>query len=244
MEPYGKGMQSVLGYIRRTVCDYRMIEAGDHIAVGVSGGKDSVALLVGMGRLRNILGVPFQLTAITIDPGFGGVCTDYSLIESLCQQLGIPYVIKRSDLGEIIFTHRRESNPCSLCARMRRGMLHDMALANGCNKIALGHNRDDAVETFIMNLFYEGRIGCFQPVTYLSRKNITMIRPLVLMPEKDITYAVKRSGLPVVKSKCPVDGNTSREEIKNWLRGMERDHYRGLSKRIFGAIRRAGIDGW
>lgn len=230
--------------MRKAITDYNMLENGDRLAVGISGGKDSVALLAGLCRLREFMGIDFSITALTIDPCFDGMDTDYSPIERLCESYGVLYIIRRSELGDIIFNRRKESNPCSLCARMRRGMLHDMCRDNGANKLALGHHYNDAVETFMMNLFHEGRVGCFQPVTYLSRKDITMIRPLILAPEKDIISAVRRNDLPVVKSKCPVDGATSREGIKNWLNHMEKNGYEGLTKRIFGAIKRGHISGW
>ena len=243
MQPFHKAMQPILGYCRRVITDYNMIEDGDRIAVGVSGGKDSVALLVGLCRLREILPVKYEVLAVTIDPCFGGVETDYSPVTQLCELLGVQHIIRRSELGEIIFTDRKESNPCSLCARMRRGMLHDLANLHNCNKVALGHNSDDAVETLMMNLFHEGRIGCFQPVTWLSRKGITVIRPLVYAPENEIRSSVNRSGLPVVKSACPVDGATSREKMKNFLAEMERDFPR-LRKKLLGAMRRSGLDNW
>ena len=243
MQPFHKAMQPILGYCRRVITDYNMIEDGDRIAVGVSGGKDSVALLVGLCRLREILPVKYEVLSVTIDPCFGGVETDYSPVTQLCELLGVQHIIRRSELGEIIFTDRKESNPCSLCARMRRGMLHDLANLHNCNKVALGHNSDDAVETLMMNLFHEGRIGCFQPVTWLSRKGITVIRPLVYAPENEIRSSVNRSGLPVVKSACPVDGATSREKMKNFLAEMERDFPR-LRKKLLGAMRRSGLDNW
>jgi tRNA(Ile)-lysidine synthase TilS/MesJ len=221
-----------------------MLGDGDVLAVGLSGGKDSVALLAGLLRLREFFGVSFKLIAITVDPCFGGVWTDYAPVTELCASHGVEHVIRRSDLGDIIFNQRAESNPCSLCARMRRGMLHDLCNLHGANKLALGHHYDDAVETFVMNLFHEGRLGCFQPVTYLSRKDITMIRPLIYAPEKIIRSDVKRSGLPVVKSKCPVDGVTARETTKKWLAEMEKSQYPGLSKKIHGAIKRGHLSGW
>lgn len=237
-------MQKLMGYMRKAITDYSMLKDGDKVAVGLSGGKDSVALLAGLCGLRDFIGIDYKIIAITVDPCFGGVKTDYSPVERLCESYGVPYIIKRSDLGNIIFEQRKESNPCSLCARMRRGMLHDLCNEHGANKLALGHHYNDAVETFLMNLFHEGRIGCFQPVTYLSRKDITMIRPLALAPEKLIASAVRRHGLPVVKSKCPVDGETAREETKKWLDSMEKNGYPGLTKRLFGAIKRGHINGW
>ncbi len=193
-------------------------------------------------KLVNVL--PFlSVTAITLDPRFGGIDGDYSSVEEMCQRLGVDFILKRTHIGEIVFDVRQETNPCSLCARMRRGALHDAAKEAGCNKIALGHNYDDAVETFVMNLFNEGRLGCFSPKSYLSRKDITMIRPLVFAPEKEVRNAAKRSGLEVVKSKCPADGHTSREETKRFLAERNKAD-KGFSDRIFGAVRRAGLDGW
>ena len=244
MQLYAKTLQSVLGYCRRAITDYDMIAPGDRIAVGVSGGKDSLVLLTALCRLRDFLGVDFEVMGITIDPCFDGKQTDYGPVEDLCKQLGAKYAIRRSDLGEIIFNKRKEKNPCSLCARMRRAMLHDMAREHGCNKIALGHHRDDAVETLMMNLFREGRIGCFRPVTWLSRKDVTVIRPLILMPEQDIANAARRSGLPIVKSKCPVDGATARTGMKRFLRELEKGEHPALRKLLFGALRKSGIDGW
>ena len=236
-------MQEIMGYIRRAVEEYRMIEDGDTVAVGVSGGKDSVALLAGLAGVRRFIGIEFTLKAITLDNCFNGEEGDFSPIAGLCDALGVEYILRRTDIGQIIFGERGESNPCSLCARMRRGVLHDTAKANGCNKIALGHHFDDAVETFLMNLFNEGRIGCFSPVSYLSRKDLTMIRPLIFATEREVRNAVNRAGLPVVKSKCPVDGCTERQWTKEFLYDMEKTHP-GITKRIFGAIRRGHVSGW
>ncbi len=236
-------MQQLLGYMRRAVTQYNMISPGDKIAVGVSGGKDSVALLIGLHRLSRFLGVEYSVVGITLDPGFEGVQSDYSQLINLCEQEGIEYIVKPTEIGKIVFDHRQETNPCSLCARMRRGALHDLTKELGCNKIALGHHYNDAVETFMMNLFREGRVGCFSPVTYLSRKDITMIRPLCVAPEKDIASAVRRCGLPVVKSRCPVDSATARQGMKEFLRGLERED-KGITQRIFGAMVRGNISGW
>ena len=236
-------MKKMLSYMRRAITDYHMIESGDCVGVGVSGGKDSVALLCGLARLRTIMGFPFSVTAITLDLGFGGVKTDYSPIAELCEQLDVPYIIKRTQIGEVVFDIRNETNPCSLCAKMRRGALHDAAKEQGCNKIALGHHYDDAIETFMMNLFNEGRVGCFQPVTYLSRKDITMIRPMLYAPERDIKSAVTRCNMPIVKSVCPADGVTERTRIKEYLATLERER-RGVKKRIFGAMVRGNISGF
>lgn len=236
-------MQRLLGYMRKAIQEFDLIQDGDRIAVGVSGGKDSVALLVGLARLRRFIGIEYELAAITLDPQFHGVPGDYSAVEALCRELQIPYILKRTQIGEIVFDARQESNPCSLCARMRRGALHDAAKAAGCNKIALGHHYNDVIETFIMNLFNEGRLGCFSPKSYLSRKNLWMIRPLVFAPEKEVRRAVERTGLPVVKSKCPADGYTQRQTVKEFLAQKERES-EGFQYRIFGALRRSGLDGW
>ena len=236
-------MQKILGYMRKAIQEFDLIQDGDKIAVGVSGGKDSLVLLEGLVRLKRFIGIDYEVTAITLDPRFGGIDGDYSSVEEMCQRLGVDFILKRTHIGEIVFDVRQETNPCSLCARMRRGALNDAAKEAGCNKIALGHNYDDAVETFVMNLFNEGRLGCFAPKSYLSRKDITMIRPLVFAPEKEVRNAAKRSGLEVVKSKCPADGHTSREETKRFLAERNKAD-KGFSDRIFGAVRRAGLDGW
>lgn len=236
-------MQRILGYMRKAITEFSMLENGDKIAVGVSGGKDSVALLVGLCRLKRFIGIDYEVVAITLDPVFEGKETDYSPIERLCRELGCEYVIKRTQIGQIVFDIRKEENPCSLCARMRRGALHDTAIEHGCNKLALGHHYNDVVETFVMNLFQEGRLGCFKPVTYLSRKDITMIRPLVFAPEKEIASAVKKGNLPIVKSVCPADGVTTRQKTKEFLREREKED-NGFTYRLFGALRRSGIDDW
>ncbi len=236
-------MQKILGYMRKAITEFDLIQDGDRIAVGVSGGKDSVVMLRGLCLLRRFIGVDYEMVAVTLDPCFDGVQGDYSGISELCEQMGIEYVLKRTQIGQIVFDVRKEEHPCSLCARMRRGALHDAAKEHGCNKVALGHHFNDAVETFMMNLFIEGRIGCFSPKSYLSRKDLTLIRPMVLAPECDIRRAANRNELTVIKSKCPVDGHTKREDMKNYLAQMEKND-KGFTDRIFGALRRSGIDGW
>ncbi len=236
-------MQKIMGYIRRAVTEYQMLADGDRVAVGVSGGKDSVALLAGLAGVRRFLGIDFSLVAVTLDNQFDGVQGDYGALQALCDEYGITYQLRRTDIGRIIFEQRQEQNPCSLCARMRRGLLHDTAKAAGCNKIALGHHYNDAVETFLMNLLNEGRIGCFSPVSYLSRKDLTLIRPLVFAPEREIRNAVRRAQLPVVKSLCPVDGCTERQWTKEFLETLEKGHP-GVTKRLFGAMQRGHISGW
>lgn len=236
-------MQKILGYMRKAIQEFDLIQDGDKIAVGLSGGKDSVALLRGLYLLKRFIGIDYDIVAITLDPQFNGEPYDYSKMQELCDEMGIPYVLKRTHIGEIVFDVRQEKHPCSLCARMRRGALHDVAKEYGCNKLALGHHYDDAVETFMMNLFNEGRIGCFSPKSYLSRKDITLIRPLVFAPEKEVRAAVRRAGLPIVKSICPADGVTSRQQMKEFLREREKVDD-GFTYRIFGALRRSGVDGW
>ena len=236
-------MQKFLSLVRCAVDKYSMIEEGDRIAVGLSGGKDSVALLTALAELRRFYPKSFSVTAITLDPRFDGNNTDYSELEELCRRLDIPYIIKRTDLGNIIFNLRKEKNPCSLCARMRRGSLHDAAKAAGCNKIALGHHMDDAAETFMMNLLNGGTIGSFKPITYLSRKDIYMIRPMILARESDTVRVVRKLQLPVVKSKCPADGSTERQEVKELLASLGKK-YGELPPKIIGAMQCGDISGY
>lgn len=230
--------------MRKAIQEFDLIDNGDVIGVGVSGGKDSLILLRGLYLLKRFIGIDYKLVAITLDPQFNGVQGDYSSVQKLCDDMGIEYILKRTQIGQIVFDVRKEEHPCSLCARMRRGALHDTAKEAGCNKIALGHHRDDVVETFMMNLEIEGRIGCFSPKSYLSRKDITMIRPLVLAPENAIRHAVNTcEDIKIVKSKCPADGHTKRQDMKEYLNQKERED-KGFKDRIFGALRRSGIDGW
>jgi len=234
-------IKRVLSYVRRAVDDYDMIREGDKIAVGVSAGKDSLTLLCAMADLQKFYPKKFDLCAITVDMGFEGA--DFSAIAALCERLDVPYHIIPTQISQVIFDVRKEKNPCSLCAKMRRGALYRGAKELGCTTVALGHHFDDVVETFMLNLFYEGRIGCFQPVTYLSNTDITMIRPMIYMPEKDVRYFSGKAELPVMKSPCPADGNTEREEMKQLLARLEREN-KGLRYRIFGAIQRGEIDGF
>ncbi|MBQ2774655.1 MAG: tRNA 2-thiocytidine biosynthesis protein TtcA [Clostridia bacterium] len=236
-------MQKLLSLVRSGCEHYNMIEEGDKIAVGLSGGKDSVALLVSLSELRRFYPNSFSLTAITLDPRFNGKDTDYSELEELCNRLSIPYIIKRTQLGDVIFNIREEKNPCSLCAKMRRGALHDAAKEAGCNKIALGHHMDDAAETFMMNLLNGGNIGSFRPVTYLSRKDIHMIRPMIFVREKDAARVVRKLNLPTVKSNCPADGNTERQQIKEFIASLE-SKYGDLPPKILGAMQRGSISGY
>jgi len=233
-------MQHLMGLVRRCADDYQMIEAGDRIAVGVSGGKDSLALLVLMAGLRQYYPKPFELEAITIDMGMG---MDFGPVEQLCQELNVPYTCIHTEIGPIIFDHRKEKNPCSMCAKMRRGALNDALLARGFNKIALGHHYDDAVETFLLSLFYEGRISCFQPVTYLSRTGITQIRPMLYVGEKAVESFAQRKNLPVVHNRCPADKSTKRQEVKDLLAVLQKQ-YPDLKTKIFGAMQRLPLPEW
>lgn len=236
-------MEKLTSQVRAAIEHYDMIAEGDKIAVGVSGGKDSLFLLCALASIRRYYPKSFELVAITADPCFGNIETDFSCVQELCRRLQVPYIIRRTDLGKIVFDDRKEENPCSLCARMRRGILHDMSIAQGCNKIALGHHHDDAVETFMMNLLYGGKIGCFSPVTYLSRKDITMIRPLIFCSDRDIRNLAKNLKLPVVKSKCPVDGTTGRAETTQLISDLEKS-FPDVKNKISGAMQRGEISGW
>lgn len=236
-------MQKLMSHMRAAMEQYNMIEDGDNVAVGLSGGKDSVALLYALARMRIFYPKKYSVTAVSIDPQFGGVPTDYSALQELCDKIDVPYVIKRTEIGPIIFDVRKETNPCSLCARMRRGALHDTVKEAGCNKLALGHHMDDAVETFMMNLLNEARIGCFSPVTYLSRKDLTMIRPMVFARESDCARVARRENLPVVKSKCPADGVTERQHTKELLTMLEKD-YGDVRQKILGAMQRGNLNGF
>ncbi len=244
-----KEMQKLLSRVRSCVDRYSMIEDGDRIAVGVSGGKDSLALLCVLSELRKFYPEKYDICALMLDMGFdasetvGAAPSDTSEIAELCSRLGVEFHVKRTEIARVIFDVRKESNPCSLCARMRRGSLHDLAKEYGVNKLALGHHFDDAAETVMLNLFFEARIGCFSPVTYLSRKDLTMIRPLLLTEERDIKTFVKKASLPVMKSPCPMDKTSERAKMKDMLHAFDREH-RGLYTRIVGAVERGGVDGW
>lgn len=235
------GYQHLLGSVRRAVADYGMIARGDKIAVGLSGGKDSTLLLMALSDLRRFDGFDFELCGITVDMGLKGM--DFTPLAELCQRLDVPYYTVKTEIAELVFNVRQESNPCSLCAKLRRGALHGEAKARECNKVALGHHNDDVVDTFMLNLVHEGRLGTFEPVTYLSRRDITMIRPLVYVREYEVVSLMRELDLPVVKSTCPADKHTEREEMKKLLTELDR-RYRGIRKMIFGAIERSRLDGW
>jgi tRNA(Ile)-lysidine synthase TilS/MesJ len=234
-------MKRMLSFLRRAVDDYGMIDDGDRIAVGVSGGKDSLALLATLAEMRRFYPKNYEVVAITIDMGFEGA--DFSEIQKFCEALDVKYVVEPTQIAKIIFDVRKESNPCSLCAKMRRGSLHAAAVREGCNKVALGHHYDDAVETFMMNLFFEGRLGCFSPKSYLSNRKITLIRPLLYATEKDVNYFANKRALPVQASLCPEDKHTERENMKTLLASIEREN-KGVKHRIFNAMCKGEIDGF
>ena len=217
-----------------------MIKPGDKIGVGVSGGKDSIALLVFLAELRKYDHVPFELEAVTVDLGFG---MDFTPIEELCNKLNVPFTLVKTEIAPVIFEYRKEKNPCSMCAKMRRGALNQALLDRGLNKLALGHHYDDAVETFMMSLLYEGRISCFQPVTDLDRTGIIQIRPMLYIHEQTVDNFVRKQGLPVVHNRCPVDKRTKREEIKKLVYELSAT-YPDLKERIFGAMQRLPLPEW
>ena len=233
-------MQKMMGLVRRCVEDYHMIEDGDKIAIGVSGGKDSLALLVLLAGLRKYNTKKFDLEAITIDMGLG---MDYSGVEKLCEEWEVPYTVVKTEIAPIIFDYRHEKNPCSMCSKMRRGALNEAILSKGYSKLALGHHFDDAVETFVMSLIFEGRISCFQPVTDLDRTGIVQIRPMLYIHEKTIDNFVTRMNLPVIQNRCPVDKSTKREEIKQLIYQLSMT-YPDLKERIFGAMQRLPLPEW
>ena len=231
-------MQKLMGLLRRCVEDYNMISPGEKVAVGVSGGKDSLVLLRLLAGLQQYS--DFQLEAITIDMGLG---MDYSGVQKMCDELNVPYTIVKTQIAPIIFEHRKEKNPCSMCSKMRRGALNQAILERGIHKIALGHHYDDAVETFLMSLLFEGRISCFQPVTDLDRTGVIQIRPMLYIHEKTVDNFAVRMALPVVENRCPVDKTTKREEVKQLIYDLSQT-YPDLKERIFGAMQRYPLPEW
>lgn len=234
-------LQRLLSYVRRAIDDYNMIEEGDRIAVGVSGGKDSICLLAALNALKRFYPKRFDIEAVTVSLGLPGA--SYDSIREFCRELGVNYTVVDTDIGQIVFHERKEKNPCSLCAKMRKGALNDAAESLGCNKVALGHNKDDVVETFFMSLFYEGRINTFAPVSYLDRKKLYSIRPLMYVPEYEAKSYVVKNNISIVKNPCLADGNTKRQETKEFLEDISKN-YDNLQEKVFGAIRRSDIKGW
>lgn len=234
-------LQQVYSLTRKAIDDYHMISPHDKIAVGVSGGKDSLTLLYAMQGLRRFYPIPFELCAVTVDLGFDNLNLDK--IKELCTSLEVEYHIIQTDIAKIVFDDRQETNPCSLCAKMRKGALNDAMKAAGCNKVAYAHHKDDVVETMMMSLIYEGRFHTFRPVTYLDRTGITVIRPLIYMNEADVIGFVHKHNVPVVKSPCPADGHTKREYIKGLVREINCETH-GVKDRMFTAIQSGKLEGW
>jgi len=234
-------MQKILSYMRKAIEDYNMIEENDKIAVGISGGKDSMTLLLGLKALQRFYPKHFDIIAVSVNPGFEFF--NATFIRTICNEMNIPFFEEESHIKEIVFDIRKEKNPCSLCANLRRGILNSIAIREGCNKIALGHNEDDVLETFILNLFYTGSISTFAPVSYMDKSKITLIRPLIYAPEKYIKKFIKRNNIEIMPKACPMDGVSKREDIKNLIKNLQIDipHIRA---NLYGAIKRSNITGW
>lgn len=229
-------MKHILGYARRAISDFGMIKSGDKVAVGLSGGKDSILTLLTLAELRRFYPEKFELIAITLDMGMDGF--DVSPLRKLCEENGVEFFVEKTHIKEIVFDIRNEKSPCSLCANLRRGILYDTAKKLGCNKVALGHHMDDVMETFFMSLIYEGRTHTFLPITYLSRKDLYVIRPMVYTPESEIKHLVKKLDIQIVKNECPANGETKRQYVKELIRGIEREN-KGVRESVFGAIMRS-----
>ncbi len=234
-------MQRMLSYIRKAIDDYSMIEDGDKIAVSLSGGKDSITLLMGLKALQRFYDKKFDLIAISVNPGFDFFNSEF--LQATCKRIGVQYVEEKTHIKEIVFDIRKEKNPCSLCANLRRGILNSVAIREGCNKIALGHNEDDVLETFFLNLLYGGSIGTFAPKSYMDRSGITLIRPLIYAPEKSIKTFVKKNNIELMPKCCPMDGVSKREDMKNLIHELQKD-IPMVKTNIYGAIKRSNIKGW
>lgn len=234
-------MQRMLSYIRKAVDDYNMINDEDKIAVGLSGGKDSITLLMGLKALQRFYNKKFDLIAISINPGFDFFNSHF--LKNTCNQIGVPYIEEKTHIKEIVFDIRNEKNPCSLCANLRRGILNSTAIREGCNKIALGHNEDDVLETFFLNLLYGGSINTFAPTSYMDRSEITLIRPLIYAPEKSIKTFIKKNNIEVMPKCCPMDGVSKREDMKNLIYDLQKS-IPMVKTNIYGAIKRSNIKGW
>ena len=234
-------MQEILGLVRRCVTDYDMIESGETVAVGVSGGKDSLVTLTALARLSKFYQKPFKVVAITVETGVPGMSFD--AVADYCAALGVEYIRVNVPIYEIVFLERKEKNPCSLCAKLRRGALSTAMNEHGIKTIALGHHYDDAVETLLMNLLFEGRIGCFQPVTYLSRSDVTQIRPLLYVKEQQVRNVAAKLDLPIVHNPCPANGETRRQEVKELIESLS-ERYPDLKQKLFGAMQRYPLYGW
>lgn len=234
-------LQRLLSYTRKAVDEYSMIQEGDHIAVGISGGKDSLTLLYALHGLKRFYPQKFNLSAVTVDLGFENF--NLEPIQTLCRELDVPYKIVKSDIYDILFNIRQESNPCSLCAKMRKGALNEAVKEMGCNKVAYAHHKDDIIETMLLSLIFEGRFYSFSPKTYLDRMDLTVIRPMMFVDEMEVIGFRNKYSLPVVKGKCPVDGHTKRQYAKELLRELNKEHP-GTKERMFHAILTGDIKGW
>ncbi len=234
-------MKHILSYTRRAIEDYNMIEDGDKIAVALSGGKDSITLLKALKSLQYFYPKKFDLIAISVNPGFEFF--DAEFLKKTCEEVGVPLFVEEYNISKIVFEDRKEKNPCSLCANLRRGILNTAAKREGCNKIALGHNLDDVLETFLMNLFFAGNISTFSPVSFMDRSGITLIRPLIYVPEKETKRFVKKSGTAVMSKVCPMDGNSTREYVKQLIVTLSLKN-KHVKANIMGAIKRNNINGW
>ena len=234
-------LQQLLSFTRKAVDEYQMIQEGDHIAVGISGGKDSLTLLYALHGLKRFYPNKFELSAITVDLGYEEF--DLSPVHELCQELGVPYKVVKTDIAHILFEERKESNPCSLCAKMRKGALNDAVKEMGCNKVAYAHHKDDIIETMLLSLIFEGRFHSFSPKTYLDRMDLTVIRPIMFVDEADVIGFKNKYNLPVVKSKCPVDVYTKRQYVKELVKQLNTEHP-GAKNRMFTAILNGDIEGW
>lgn len=234
-------LQQLLSFTRRAIDDFQMIEEGDKIAIGISGGKDSLTLLYALHGLMRFYPKHFSIHAVTVDLGFDNL--NLEKIVTLCESLDVPYTIVKTDIAKIVFEDRKESNPCSLCAKMRKGALNDEIKRLGCNKVAYAHHKDDVVETMLLSLIYEGRFHSFSPKTYLDRMELTVIRPLIYVNESDVIGFTHKYELPVAKSPCPADGNTRREYVKVLLRTLNQENP-GVKERMFTAIMNGNIKGW
>ena len=234
-------MQRILSYVRKAIDDYNMIEDGDKIAVGLSGGKDSITLLMALKNLQIFYPKKFEVIAISINPGFEFFNSDF--LKTSCEKIGVQYVEEKTHIKEIVFDIREEKNPCSLCANLRRGILNSVAIREGCNKIALGHNEDDVLETFFLNLLYGGNINTFAPTAYMDRSGITLIRPLIYAPERCIKTFVKKNCIEVKPKCCPMDGVSKREDMKNLIWDFQKK-IPNVKANIYGAIKRSNIKGW
>ena len=234
-------LQQLLSYTRKAVDEYQMIEDGDHIAVGISGGKDSLTLLYALHGLKRFYPKKFELSAITVNLGYEKF--DVAPLRALCEELGVPYKVVDTDIAHILFEERKESNPCSLCAKMRKGALNDAVKEMGCNKVAYAHHKDDIIETMLLSLLFEGRFHSFSPKTYLDRMDLTVIRPMMYVDEIDVIGFQHKYKLPVAKSRCPIDGFTKREYAKDLVKQLNHEHP-GARNRMFTAILNGNIDGW